>query len=109
MSGIHNSGLFVSALVNGQSIHGLLDTGASLTIISTKVDCSKLNLIAYDQNISTASGSPIKVTGRTRVQLKVADYLYYLDVVIANIDNEPILVLGFLRKMNCRIDVAKEL
>ena len=73
VSGIHNSGLFVSALVNGQPINCLLDTGATLTIISTKVwetlDRSKLTLIAFDQNISTASGSPIEVAGRTRVQL----------------------------------------
>ena len=98
--------------MNGQPINCLLDIGATLTIISTKVwetlDRSKLTLIAFDQNISTASGSPIEVTGRTRVQLKVADYLCYLDVVIANIDNELILGLDFLKKMNCRIDVAKE-
>ena len=37
VSSIHNSGLFISALANGKSINCLLDTAATLTMISTKV------------------------------------------------------------------------
>ena len=77
VSGIQNSGLFVPAFVNGLPINCLVDTGATLTIISAKVwetlGRSNLTLSTFDQVISTASGSPIEVTGRTRVQLKVAD------------------------------------
>ena len=65
--------LFASALVNGQPVNCLVDTGATLTIVSTKVwetlNNSNLPLINFDQVISTVSGSPIEVTGRTKVQL----------------------------------------
>ena len=112
MSGIQNSGLFVPAFVNGLPINCLVDTGATLTIISTKVwetlGRSSLTLSTFDQVISTASGSPIEVTGRTRVQLKVADCSCYVDVIIANIDNELILGLDFLKLMDCQIDVGQE-
>ena len=112
VSGIQNSGLFVPALVNGRPINCLVDTGATLIIISTKVwetlGCSNLTLSTFDQVISTASGSPIEVTGRTRVQLKVADCSSYVDVIIANIDNELILGLDFMKLMDCQIDVGQE-
>ena len=112
VSGLQNSGLFVPAFVNGLPINCLVDTGATLTIISTKVwetmGCSNLTLSTFDQVISTASGSPIEVTGRTRVQLKVADCSCYVDVIITNIDNELILGLDFMKLMDCQIDVGQE-
>ena len=113
VSGIQNSGLFVPALVNGLPINCLVDTGATLAIISTKVretlGRSNLTLNTFDLVISTASGSPIQVTGRTRVQLKVADCSCRLDVIIANIDNELILGLDFMKLMDCQIDVGRKL
>ena len=63
----------VSARVNGQAVNCFVDTVATLTIVSTKVwetlDHFNLPLINIDQVISTESGSPIEVTGRTKVQL----------------------------------------
>ena len=46
--------------------------------------------------------------GRTRVQLKVADCSCYVDVIIANIDNELILGLDFMKLIDCQIDVGQE-
>ena len=37
VSGIQNPGLFLTILVNGQLVSSLVDTGATLTIISTRV------------------------------------------------------------------------
>ena len=65
----------------------LVDTGATLTIISSNVwetlGRPNLTMTTFDQVISTASGSPIEVTGRTRVQLNVAESSCYVDMIIA--------------------------
>lgn len=55
-----------------------------------------MNLTTFNQVISTALGSQIEVMSRTRVQLKVGDCSCYVDVIIANIDNELILDWFFL-------------
>ena len=77
ISGVQNSGLFVTAFVNDQPVTCLLDTGATLTIISAKVwetlDRSSLTLSTFDQVISTASGRQIEVKGKPEVQIKVAE------------------------------------
>ena len=82
-----------------------------MTIVSIRVwetlDRSSSALTTFDQIVSTASGSPIEVGGKTNVQLTVADSSCYVDVIVANIDNEVIMGLDFLKNMNCKIDVAQ--
>ncbi|MEW8542943.1 MAG: retroviral-like aspartic protease family protein, partial [Candidatus Thiodiazotropha sp.] len=111
VSGPNNSGLFAAAVVNGKPVYCLVDTGATLTIISTKVwglmDQSSSALDPYSQVISTATGSPIEVNGKARVQLKMAKSLCYIDVVVANIENDMVIGLDFLKNMDCKIDVAQ--
>lgn len=89
----------------------MIDSGATLTIISTKVweliDQSSSALAPFSQIISTATGSPIEVSGKARVQIKMAKSLCYIDVIVANIENDLMVGLDLLKKMDCKIDVAK--
>ena len=98
--------------MNDQPVICLLDTGATLTIISTKgweaLARTSLTLTTFEQIISTAPGSPIEVKGNTEVQIKVAESSCYLDVIVADIDNEVILSLDFLQNRNCKIDVLQQ-
>ncbi|MCG8048996.1 MAG: reverse transcriptase domain-containing protein, partial [Candidatus Thiodiazotropha endolucinida] len=111
VSGTNNSGLFAAAEVNGKPVYCLVDTGATLTIISTKVwelvDPPFSALTPFPQTISTATGSPIEVSGKARVQIKMAKSICYIDVIVANIENDLIIGLDFLKNMDCRIDVAQ--
>ena len=108
---MQNSGLFVTAFINGQPVTCLIDRGATLTIISRKVWEGMVRrtseLTSFGQVISTASGNPIDVCGRTTVRLRIAQTHCSMEVIVADIENEAILGLDFLREMNCKIDVAK--
>ena len=111
VSGVQNSGLFVTAFMNGQLVTCLIDTGATLTIISRKVWEGMVRrtseLTSFGQVISTASGNPIDVCGRTTVRLRIAETHCVMEIIVADIENEAILGLDFLRELSCRIDVAK--
>ena len=111
VSGVQNSGLFVTAFMNGQPVTCLIDTGATLTIISRKVWKGMVRrtseLTSFGQVISTASGNPIDVCGRTTVRLRIAETHCVMEVTVADIENEAILGLDFMREMNCKIDVGK--
>ena len=111
VSGKKSSGLFITACVNGKPLSSLVDTGATLTIISSRVweaiGESSYTLNPFDQVISTASGNPIGVKGKTKVHIKVSKSSCYMDVIIADIDNEAILGLDFLDRNNCKIDIAQ--
>ena len=89
-----------------------MDTGATLSIISSRAweatDISSSTLTTFEQVISNASGSPIEVKGKTRVQIKVSKSTCYMDVIIADIDSEAILGLDYLKRNGCKIDTAKE-
>ena len=111
VSGKRSSGLFVSACVNGKPLNSLVDTGATLTIISSRVwetvGNSSSTLNSFEQVISTALGNPIEVKGKTNVHIKVSKSSCYMEVIIADIDNEAILGLDFLERNNCKIDIAQ--
>ena len=61
----------------------------------------------FSQIISTATGSPIEVNGKARVQKKMAKSLCYIDEIVANIENYLIVGLDFLKKVDCKIDMVK--
>ena len=89
-------------MVNDKPVYCLVDTGATLTIISTKiwelVDQPSSALAPFSQIISTATGSPIEVSGKARVQIKMAKSLCYIDVIVANLENDLIVGLNFPKK-----------
>lgn len=99
MSGPNNTGLYAAAVVNDKPVYCLIDTGATLTILSTKVweliDQSSSALAPFPQIISTATGSPSEVSGKARFQIKMAKSLCYIDVIVANREND--LIVGLER------------
>lgn len=65
----HESGLFVKAKVNGTQCNLLLDTGATLTILSDQLyaemgKISRTSLLPISQRIVGADGAPLTVQGK---------------------------------------------
>ena len=106
------SGLYVKCKVNGISVDSLVDTGATLTIISTHLwdtikQCSSPLLEKFDTQVLTASGEPVALKGKTTVFIDIGGMHYTCQVVVADIDLELILGLDFLKNHECQIDVVQ--
>lgn len=103
-------GLYIHVDFYGQILNCLVDTGASLSVISTRVwensDISKQGVLnTYDKTIITASGSALDVRGKTKITLKISDTLYDTEVIIANIENDMLMGLDFMEKHGCTVDI----
>ena len=106
------SGLYVKCKVNGISVDSLVDTGATLTIISTHLwdtikQCSSPLLETFDTQVFTASGEPVNLKGKTTVFIDIGGMHYTCQVVVADIDLELILGLDFLKNHECQIDAVQ--
>ena len=109
-SGSRGAGLFVSGTMKGVEVDCLVDTGATLTLISTKVWntlCDDtLPLDKFEQDLQSASGELINIKGRTQVELVINGSKYKLDIVVADVDADVILGLDFLMKEGGKLDLG---
>ena len=86
-----------------------MDTGASRTIV--KPELIKRTIL-WKKNppvchLQTATGQSVSVLSDTDVELQIGDKLYLHPVLIANITDDCILGLDFLKKQHCVVDVEK--
>ena len=105
------AGLFADCKINNIPAQCLIDTGATLTIMSTQVwenirPFSSATVESYDGNVFTASGDPVKILGKTTVFIEIGGIHCSSSIIIADIDLSIILGLDFLKRHNCQIDVA---
>uniref|UniRef100_A0A2A4K0Q2 Peptidase A2 domain-containing protein n=1 Tax=Heliothis virescens TaxID=7102 RepID=A0A2A4K0Q2_HELVI len=100
--------LIIKGEVNGRPCKLTLDTGASRTVISSQLANRVLgdSFVRYDHiNLVTATGQRITVRGEREVELKLGNIIYQHKVIIADIVDDCILGLDFMRQHNCEIDV----
>ena len=105
------AGLFADCKVNNIPTQCLIDTGATLTIMSfgmweSIAPCSSPTLEPYEGCVFTASGDRIEIKGKTSVFVELDSIHCPCNILVANIDLDLILGLDFLKKHNCQIDVA---
>ena len=101
--------LCVSMLVNGMPTRFLVDTGATVSLLSrTAYDrMGKANETStgVDGEVVSTNGTLVKVLGQTSVQLKIADETWTQDLIIADIHEDGILGMDFLLKHKCIINL----
>ncbi len=91
----------------------LIDTGASLTILSLKTwdiisrTCSS-KLVVFKSKIYTASGEHMQVKGKTSVNIEIGGVSCITDVIVADIDMDTIIGLDFLKAHNCQLDMVND-
>ena len=102
----NGNSLVICGTVNGTNCKMTIDTGASKTIV--RPDLVKAT-IGHKGNtkwrLLSASGQPIPILGEMSVVMYVGDVLYTHNVIVAEIMDDCILGLDFMKKYNCRIDV----
>lgn len=109
---IQESGLFIKAIVNDTQCNLLVDTGATLTILSDQLyaetnQSGRIGLSPITQKIVGADGAPLTVQGKGLFYIKLGSQEFKTEAVIANIKADGIIGLDFLQTNQCLVDVCK--
>ncbi|CAG2203676.1 unnamed protein product [Mytilus edulis] len=105
-------GLFVLAGIFDKTINMMLDTGASVTILSKKffetLDISlRKGIIPVKQKLVSATGDTADFLGKMKIKIHLGKNRYEHEVLIADIPSEGILGIDFLEQKMCDI-ILKE-
>ena len=103
-------GLFVNGTSHNTRLRFLVDTGSSVTIISSgKFDQMKEKhgqLEAANFEIALADGSSIRPLGKLQTDLCFGGQIIAHEVVVADTSTEAILGLDFMQKHDCQLHLG---
>ena len=107
---VTSSGLYAEFKVNGLVTEFLIDTGASVSVLSIKVwniikDSCTSELKPYHANLQTASGETIDIKGKIAVSLEICGVQLITDVIVANIDSDAIFGLDIMQSHGCQLNL----
>ena len=105
-----SGGLYAECKINNIITECLIDTGATLSILSLKAwdvisQSSSNELKKFSMQVFTASGSQIEVKGKATVIIEICGVQCVTEIVVADIDMDAILGLDFLKANSCRLDI----
>lgn len=109
-----DGGMYISGKILGQTVQCLVDTGANVTILSSKVydslpDKQKVTLLRPTHtNMKLADGKSVHVTGIGEMNIEIGKTSVSHDMWVASIDEDIDCTIGFdlMKQNNCCIDVA---
>ena len=96
-----------------RTIHCLLDTGASMSVLNPKIFDSlpehcKTKLQPYENNLKMADGHNVRPLGTVKLPLLIDNQYIYQIFVIADIDIPIVLGYDFMYNNQCVIDVPNK-
>ncbi|VDH96598.1 Hypothetical predicted protein [Mytilus galloprovincialis] len=105
----NEAGMFIEAKVNGCKAKMLIDTGATVSLISKKLFDSMGShvLSPMDREILTTNGSPLIVFGKTIIDIEINGDVCSNIAVIADLNVDGILGIDFQRSHSCVINITK--
>ena len=100
--------IFLQCRINDTNYPFLIDTGASRTIISTKlyrkISCGTLRRNKEHRiNLRLADGTPLRSSGTVYIPMTVGPIEVLHEMVIADISDSAILGLDFLKQHKCQL------
>ncbi|KAK3083976.1 hypothetical protein FSP39_006179 [Pinctada imbricata] len=109
---IHEPGIYVKAFINGLQANLLIDTGATVSLVSNVVygnisASSKTSVSPVDANILSANGTPLQVIGKTKLDIKLDNRVWCQEAIIADVNVDGILGMDFLRANDCIINIQR--
>ena len=107
------AGMYIDLTLNGMKGKFLVDTGATLSIVSNKtyyaLEISKRpELGELRQTVVSASGTDLSSIGQAYFQFHVGKTTCDLEAVIADIPMDGILGLDFIKQQHCLVDCARD-
>jgi predicted aspartyl protease len=103
-----DSGIFIEVKLGEKSLEFLVDTGATVTILSKDVladICADRPLQQLTTDVLIADGTPLKVYGSKGVKFSIQDMVFDHTMVVADLSIDGILGLDFLRAHQCSVDL----
>ena len=100
------SGLIVTGQIDGLSVKFLVDTGASMTLMSQKVvnfEDHQIDPVSFD--IYQANGDPLPVVGQIVSEITLGPLRVCHNIVVADIHDDAILGIDFLMQHDCKLDL----
>ena len=107
-----DNGLYIQGQIYDQNISFLIDTGASVTIISPTIynklpQGKRPKLKPIDTTMTAADGKNINCMGTGWFHLTIDQTTYQHQIWVADINLNAILGLDFLNKHECSLDLHK--
>lgn len=107
---VGEAGMFIHAEIKGKVVKFLVDSGATLSIISPDIVNSVVgvtsNFAKLDRPIVTANGSRLKTDGLVTITFKLGNENFVQAFAVAEIGVDGILGLDFLRDQMCNLDMS---
>ena len=105
------AGIFVDAIINGSRVKFLIDTGATVSIISPRIlhldmKDSQIVLDKVNQKVLTADGTALKVEGSNSIAFLLSGLTVNQKFTVIDVGIDGILGLDFLTSNNCSLDLT---
>ena len=103
----------IPAFVFGSQVLFLVDTGATVSLISSEVwnrikPANPPELKPVNMKLVGVDGSPMQVQGSVIVDLNLSDQAFQQEVIVANsLTSEGILGINFLEANGCVLDLSQ--
>ena len=113
MKGYNHDGLYVKAEIYQRNLHCLVDTGASMSVLHSKIyqnlpAQNKNKLKPYENELKMADGRNVKPLGTIRLPLVLDEQMIWQNFVVAEIDVPVVLGYDFMFENKCVIDIPKQ-
>ena len=108
-----HAAFYINGTINSYPVQFMIDTGAAVSLIDSntwnRIKGQSMVKSWVDPGLVGVNGSPLKVKGTGTTLLKIHDYQYPIEVIIAALRTEAILGIDFLEANRCTIDVSQGL
>ena len=106
-SSISDAGIYISGLVNHQIVPIMLDTGATVSVVSEELwrKCGGYSsLLPVAATLTAANGNQIEVQGQAEVRLRIPEFDILWTVIVARgLSHNCLLGTDFLHQYRCKI------
>ncbi|CAG2215708.1 unnamed protein product [Mytilus edulis] len=107
------AGAYIDVAVHNQPTKFLIDTGATVTLVSHALfyriqKKERPELEPITQVIISANGTELSIAGKGMFCIEIGQDKFIVEALVADISIDGILGLDFMKENNCKIDLQQE-